>query len=273
MFCHGTRNVTFRSRGHVPKMNMSITKGRTGGLRIVLLATIGTHSRFAFSTFLNMTSILAFADGGLEPSVHLFEGRDALDYQYVPIEMGMDFKDVVSPHDLAMAETIVLMTVAVARNNEITLSPSPPPNEESDEGSRTDTPIRARQNQRDKTRFQVSKDVNTHRYVFTFSFPTGTRVDLESANRIFASYPNRIIQRESAPFITLDGSLGWRWTVTMHGHSMYSRADVLQLHSDPTIQITHVFPESFGRNGEGRGVKRQRDAESQDRRVRGKKDV
>jgi hypothetical protein len=207
------------------------------------------------------------ADG----SLRLLE-RKELNIEYVPIELGTDFKSIVDPHDLAMAETIIFLTVSHARKTEvfdsIAHTDRTPAEDDDDDDIRVDAPVRDT-----KTRYQVSRNDRTHRYRFVLQFPRGTRLDLTSQNLVFAQYPNRIIQRESSPIETGDDYLpGYCWSVAMHGYSIYSRSDIMLLHAEPVIEVTHVYPENLGRNnGEGKGVKRQREAEANERSVRFKK--
>ncbi len=187
----------------------------------------------------------------------LFEGEN-LAYEYVPIELDMDWKSTVSLHDLAMMESIALHSLALARNTNIVSRPL-------DENAPSE-----------KTRFQVTRDDAAGKYRMVFSFPLRTQLSLGALNRIHALFPNKIIQED-----TITGtnhrltSQDLVWSIWMHTHSSYDRAEYLVLHATPTVVVTHVYPEPIGKGNEGRGVKRQRpsdDSPAHERVVKSRKE-
>lgn len=192
----------------------------------------------------------------------LFEGEN-LDYEYVPIEVGMDWSATVDKHDLGMMETVALLSLALARNTNVVSRPMGTGNNNNNNASA-------------KTRFQVTRDNTAQTYHMVFNFPLHVQISYGKLARIHALFPNRIIGEETRcstnPKLT---SQDLSFTIWMHTRSFYDRAEIFVLHADPVVQVTHVYPEPVGKNGEGRGVKRQReatDSPANDRAVKSRKD-
>lgn len=199
----------------------------------------------------------------LKNPVRLSEGPD-MDYVYVPIAMGKDFRTVVDPHDHDMMESISLAAIALGRQ---TATVSKTPDDDDDDDLET-----ARE--KEKIRFQVTCSPKERLYRMTFSYPADTPISLYKVNEIYSLFPNRIIPEEiSVQYSENLRSQLLRLCVTTHGTSFYSRADIIFYHKEPRVHVTHIFSDEKG--AEGQGVKRQREGDDTgtgDRSVRAKKD-
>lgn len=207
-------------------------------------------------------------------ALQLLEGSDGLNVQYIPIETGLDWKNIVDPPDHGLIGQIIVMTVKQSRVIDLPGLPgvrgeSGPDRDDSaddmdDDGEgREGSGLSGESSSASLTRtnFQVTKNIRTHRYSLVFEFPRGAHFSLRDQNHVFSLFPTRIIQDESEPLMTANGRLGYRWVVTMDPYTVYSNAEAILLRTDPVIlPVTHVFPETIGRNNEGRGVKRQRES-------------
>lgn len=191
---------------------------------------------------------------------------------YIPLEPGRPWQDFVLPADHMMVETIILASSKGTREVNIPGTggqtsgakngDEEDEDEDEDDISTASPPPKPqdRSSNMYRTNYQITMNAQAHRYSIILEFPRGSRFSVEAICQIYNSHPNRIIQAESEPFVSPYGLQGFRWTVTMDGWTIYSRADIIFLHSDPRLQtVTHVFPETIGRNNEGKGIKRQRD--------------
>jgi hypothetical protein len=191
--------------------------------------------------------------------VKLLESKE-LSVQYTPVEIGRDWKTIVEPPDHGMIAMLIVHVCAAA--NEIDR-----PDDSSDDD---DARGRAAYN---RLKYQVTKNEKTRRYNLVVEFPRGSHFRGNDIVGVTAYFPNRIIQKESEPFVTTNNLLGYRWVITTHEWFLYARAsNIALLHGEPEpASVTHTFANPVDRRHEGRGVKRMREADDLPESITGRK--
>ena len=174
-------------------------------------------------------------------------------FNYIPYEVNTKFSESFHPDDRSMMETIMGLVMELVdqgvHNGDVSKAMAT-----ARELNMIDSA--GRNDALDKVRFQIRHSESHFCYYVKFFLPLGVGVTAEFINLVIATFPTKVLQRETRTDTDLpSGRQVLTLAVLVHAKTMYSEINVMILRGP----VTYVDTPTVGPNNEGIGFRRQRD--------------